>query len=121
MSKKEQENKRSVILGKSYVMFKENPLSVGTRLGYIFVLPASLYRSLSEVAFGNLESGKLRFDPYDTLAHTYRTISLVSRLRCFLFAFRPHIHAPARTARPRPQFIFPSSSPQGKSQLRLRC
>lgn len=31
-------------------MFKENPLSVGTRLGYIFVLPASLYRSLSEVA-----------------------------------------------------------------------
>lgn len=67
-------------------MFKENPLSVGTRLGYIFVLPASLYRSLSEVAFGNLESGKLRFGPYDTLAHTYRTISLVSRPRRFLFA-----------------------------------
>jgi len=60
-------------------MFKENPLSVGTRLGYIFVLPASL----SEVAFGNLESGKLRFGLYDTLAHTYRTISLV-RVAFFL-------------------------------------
>jgi hypothetical protein len=64
-------------------MFKKNPLSVGTKLGYIFVLPASLYRSLSELAFGNLESGKLRFDPYDTLAHTYRTISLVDRVAFF--------------------------------------
>lgn len=77
-------------------MFKENPLSVGTRLGYIFVLPASLYRSLSEVAFGNLESGKLRFGPYDTLAHTYRTISLASPPRRFPFASRPRIRAPAR-------------------------
>ena len=102
-------------------MFKENPLSVGTRLGYIFVLPTSLYRSLSEVAFGNLESGKLRFGPYDTLAHTYRTISLVSRPRRFLFTSRSRVRAPARNARLRPQFMFPSSSPQGKSQLRLRC
>jgi len=99
-------------------MFKENPLSVGTRLGYIFVLPASLYRPLSEVAFGNLESGKLRFGPYDTLAHTYRTISLVSPPRRFPFASRPRIRASARL---RPQFIFSFSSPQGKSQLRLRC
>jgi len=98
MSKKEEENKRSVILGTSYVMFKENPLSVGTRLGYIFVLPASLYRSLFEVAFGNLESGKLRFDPYDTLAHTYRTISLVSRPRRFLFASRPRLQRSSSSA-----------------------
>lgn len=92
-------NKRSLIARKSYVVFKKNPLSVGTRLEYIFVLPASLYRSLSELAFGNLESGKLRFGPYDTLAHTYRTISLVDRVAFFsapsaralitLVSFRP--------------------------------
>lgn len=83
----------SVILGKSHVMFKENPLSVGTRLGYIFVLSASLYRSLSELAFGNLESGKLRFGPVrHTRSYLSNYISLVSVAPL-------SFPAPSRTAR----------------------
>lgn len=65
---------------------------------YLFFLPRSTARS-REVAFGNLESGKLRFGPYDTLAHTYRTISPVSRPRRFLFASHPRVYIRARNAR----------------------
>lgn len=85
----------SVILGKSHVMFKENPLSVGTRLGYIFVLSASLYRSLSELAFGNLESGKLRFGPVrHTRSYLSNYISLVGRAAFFSrFSLLPAAHA----------------------------
>lgn len=94
-------------------MLKKNPLSVGTRLGYIFVLPASLYRSLSELAFGNLESGKLRFGLYDTLAHTYRTISLVDRVAFFSAPSRTRV-SPQRSSR----LYFLFSLAAGKSLLR---
>lgn len=74
-------------------MFKENPLSVGTRLGYIFVLPASLYHPLSELAFGNLESGKLRF-----VRHTRSYLSNYISCRPRRFLFRS-LRARARTTR----------------------
>lgn len=61
----------------------ENLLSIGTKLGYIFVLSARVSCLFSEFAFGNLESGKLCSNLYDILSHTYRAIFLVSRVAFF--------------------------------------
>lgn len=112
-------------------MFKENPLSVGTRLGYIFVLSASLYRSLSELAFGNLESGKLRFGPVrHTRSYLSNYISLVGRAA--FFSRFPLLPASTRAARARASSLRPSPFIQpavyvsipfaaGKPLLRLGC
>lgn len=75
--------------GKSYVMFKENPLSVGTRLGYIFVLPASLYRS-------PVWQPRVWQTSFRPVRHTRSYLSnYISRLSlAFFFASRPRIRAP---------------------------